>query len=74
MIRFRKKKQYKTVLATNRKKSSNEKYATEIAAQWNVKYNDDHKGYVTKFEIDDEYFPQFEVQVVGGEFSADQHN
>ena len=43
----------------------NEKYATEIAAQWNVKYNDDHKGYVTKFEIDDEYFHQFEIHVVG---------
>lgn len=46
----------------------NEKYATEIASQWNVKYNDDHKGYVTKFEIDDEYFLQFEVHVVGGEY------
>ena len=30
-----------------------EKYAVEIASRWNVKYNDDHKGYVTKFEIDD---------------------
>lgn len=29
----------------------NEKYATEIAAQWNVKYNSDHKGYVTKFKL-----------------------
>lgn len=46
----------------------NEKYATEIAAQWNVKYNSDHKGYVTKFEIDDEYSAQFEVQVVGGSY------
>ena len=46
----------------------NEKYATEIAAGWNVKYNDDHKGYVTKFEIDDEYFQLFEVHVVGGKY------
>ena len=46
----------------------NEKYAAEIASQWNVKYNDDHKGYVTKFEIDDEYFLQFEVHVVGKEY------
>ena len=46
----------------------NEKYATEIAKQWNVKYNSDHKGYVTMFEIDDEYFYQFEVHVVGGEY------
>lgn len=43
----------------------NEKYATEIASQWNVKYNDDHKGYVTQFEIDDEYGKQFEVHIVG---------
>ena len=28
-----------------------ERYAIEIASGWNVKYNDDHKGYVTKFEI-----------------------
>lgn len=46
----------------------NEKYATEIASGWNVKYNDDHKGYVTKFEIDDAYFQQFEVHIVGGSY------
>ena len=46
----------------------NEKYATEIASQWNVKYNDDHKGYVTRFEIDDGYAGQFEVQTVGSAY------
>jgi len=46
----------------------NEKYATEIALQWNVKYNDDHRGYVTKFEIDNEYFEQFEVHTVGDSY------
>ena len=46
----------------------NEKYAAEIASQWNVKYNDDHKGYVTKFEIDDAYFQQFEIHTVGAEY------
>lgn len=46
----------------------NEKYATEIASRWNVKYNDDHKGYVTRFEIDDEYGKQFEVHVVGDSY------
>lgn len=46
----------------------NEKYATEIASQWNVKYNEDHRGYVTKFEIDDAYASQFEIHVVGGEY------
>ena len=35
-----------------------EKYAVEIASRWNVKYNDDHKGYVTKFEIDNTYCGQ----------------
>ncbi len=42
----------------------NKEYAIEIAA-WNVKWNDDHKGYVTKFEIDDKYVMQFEVHTVG---------
>lgn len=43
----------------------NEKYAVEIASQWNVKYNDDHRGYVTRFEIEDAYSRQFEVHTVG---------
>ena len=46
----------------------NEKYATEIASGWNVKYNDDHKGYVTKFEIDDAYSHQFEIHTVGASY------
>ena len=46
----------------------NEKYATEIASGWNVTYNDDHKGYVTKFEIPDQYFNQFEVHTVGASY------
>ena len=44
----------------------NEQYATEIASSWNVKYNEDHRGYVTKFEVDDQYCRQFEVHQVGG--------
>ena len=43
----------------------NEKYAQEIAERWNVKDTSDHKGYVTQFEVDDEYISQFEVQTVG---------
>lgn len=43
----------------------NEQYATEIASSWNVKYNEDHRGYVTKFEVDDQYCGQFEVHQVG---------
>lgn len=46
----------------------NEKYATEIASQWNVKYNEDHKGYVTIFEIEDDYFKKFEVHTVGDNY------
>lgn len=44
----------------------NEKYAEEIALRWNTKdINSQYKGYVLKFEIDDKYISQFEVQVVG---------
>ena len=46
----------------------NEKYALEIASGWNVKYNEDHKGYVTKFEIDDQYYEQFEIHTVGASY------
>lgn len=46
----------------------NRKYACEIAGRWNVKYNEDHKGYVTKFEVDDTYLSQFEIHTVGGEY------
>jgi len=46
----------------------NEKYATEIASRWNVKYNEDHKGYVTCFVVEDEYCKQFEVHVVGADY------
>ena len=43
----------------------NREYAREIAENWNVKNNIDHKGYVTQFEIEDEYVSQFEVHTVG---------
>ncbi len=46
----------------------NEKYATEIAKNWNVKYNDDHKGYVTKFDVDDDYVSKYEPQTVGADY------
>ena len=46
----------------------NENYAAEIAGQWNVKYNEDHRGYVTMFEIDDEYAGKFEIHVVGSSY------
>ena len=42
----------------------NEQYAQEIAQKWNTKELD-CKGYVTKFEIDDDYVSVFEVHTVG---------
>ncbi|MCR5599390.1 MAG: hypothetical protein K6G33_01410 [Ruminococcus sp.] len=43
----------------------NEKYASEIAEKWNVNSTSDQKGYVTRFEVDDEYVSRFEIQSVG---------
>lgn len=43
----------------------NEKYACEIAEKWNVKSASDRRGYVTRFEVDDAYISQFEIQTVG---------
>jgi len=57
-----------TIYRPRKDSRENKKYAAEIAGQWNVKYNSDHKGYVTKFEIDDEYFQQFEVHIVDGDY------
>ena len=33
--------------------------------KWNVRDNEDHKGYVTKFEVADDYCSQFELHTVG---------
>jgi hypothetical protein len=46
----------------------NEKYADEIAKNWNVKYNDDHKGYVTRFEVEDGFCERYEPHIVGAEY------
>lgn len=47
----------------------NQKYAEEIALRWNTKdENSQYKGFVLKFEIDDEYVSQFEVQTVGSRY------
>lgn len=43
----------------------NEAYAIEIAEGWNARYNDDRKGYVTAFEVDDGYCARFEPHTVG---------
>ena len=44
----------------------NEKYASEIAEKWNT--NDKvsgYKGYVTRFEIADEFIMRYDMQTVG---------
>lgn len=42
----------------------NEKYATQIARDWNVKASG--AGFVTKFSFDADYAARFRVQRVGG--------
>lgn len=44
----------------------NEKYASEIAERWNTKdKNSGYRGYVTKFEIADEFIKRYDIQTVG---------
>lgn len=44
----------------------NEEYAAQIARDWNAKYNEDKRGYVTKFEVCKEFLDNYEVKIVGG--------
>lgn len=47
----------------------NERYAEEIAKKWNTKdINSGNKGYVTKFEVDNNYISKFSVQKVGSSY------
>lgn len=41
----------------------NEEYAIQIARDWNVK--DSGCGFVTQFDVNEEYLSQFNVEVVG---------
>ncbi len=43
-----------------------EEYATQIARDWNAKYNADKIGYVTKFAVRKDFLDNYEVKVVGG--------
>lgn len=45
---------------------TNQTYAEMIARDWNVKYNDDNKGYVTKFLVDAVVANSYEKKIVGG--------
>lgn len=47
----------------------NEKYALEIASRWNTKDKySGYKGYITKFEIKDEFIKHFDIQTVGANY------
>lgn len=44
-----------------------EDYAAQIARDWNSRLNEDKVGYVTRFEVTEEYLQEFEIKCVGGE-------
>jgi len=44
---------------------TNEAYAVQIARDWNVKHNNDHCGYVTRFAVRTNYLNQFDRKIVG---------
>ena len=48
----------------------NEKYASEIALRWNTKDSLEslNVGYVTRFEIDDDFISKYEVHQVGDNY------
>jgi hypothetical protein len=43
----------------------NFEYARQIAEGWNTRHNDPPCGFVTRFEVNDEYVKRFDVQTVG---------
>lgn len=43
----------------------NFKYAAEIAERWNLGTDSKEAGFVTAFDIPDEYFNKFQIQTVG---------
>lgn len=43
----------------------NEKYAIQIARDWNAQRNDPPVGYVTRFRVKSEYLERHKVQTVG---------
>jgi hypothetical protein len=45
---------------------TNEDYAVQIARDWNCKFNEDKKGYVTRFFLDGGYLARFDRKIVGG--------
>ena len=43
-----------------------EEYAAQIARDWNAKYNDPKRGFVTRFEVRKSFLEPYEVHTVGG--------
>ena len=43
-----------------------EEYAKQIARDWNARHNPDKVGYVTRFQVRNEYLKKHDVQTVGG--------
>ena len=43
----------------------NFEYARQIAEGWNTRHNNPPCGFVTRFEVNDAYVKQFDVQTVG---------
>ena len=44
----------------------NEDYATQIARDWNAKYNQPRAGFVTRFSVSSDYLKRHEIHTVGG--------
>lgn len=49
----------------------NEEYATQIARDWNAKFNEDKVGYVTRFGVRKDFLDNYETKVVGGATHAE---
>jgi hypothetical protein len=45
----------------------NKEYATQIARDWNAKYNGGGVGYVTRFGIRRAFIDNYEIKIVGGQ-------
>ena len=43
-----------------------EAYAVQIARDWNAKYNEPKRGYVTRFQVRKLFLDHYEPQTVGG--------
>ena len=43
-----------------------EEYATQIARDWNAKYNSSKCGFVARFRVRTKFLQRYEIQTVGG--------